>query len=50
MEVLIRHGADVNNTDVDDHTALYRVTKVNSVKAVRELLESGGDVSGFSKD
>lgn len=48
--MLIRNGADVNDIDYDGHTTLYRAAEVNSVKAIRVLLEAGADVNGFSQE
>ena len=44
IELLLKHGANVNATNLQGFTALYRATYKNHPVAVRLLLAAGADV------
>ncbi|KAI0265758.1 ankyrin repeat protein, partial [Russula aff. rugulosa BPL654] len=45
VRLLLEHGADANALDVDNRTALHRVSELGRVGAARVLLEHGADVN-----
>ena len=45
VRLLLEHGADPNALDVDNRTALHRVSELGHVGAARVLLEHGADVN-----
>jgi ankyrin repeat protein len=44
VDLLIAHGADVNQYDTEGYTALHRATMKNHVGVVRSLLQASGDM------
>ena len=48
-KLLIKHGANVNRTDMDDDTALHYGAMQNSSKCTRLLLAKGANVNAVNK-
>lgn len=49
VDLLIAHGADVNQYDTEGYTALHRATMKNHVGVVRSLLQASGDMRKDTK-
>jgi hypothetical protein len=49
VDLLIAHGADVNQYDSEGYTTLYRATMKNRVRVVSSLLQASGDMTKISR-
>jgi len=45
LKLLIKHTDRIDTQDKEQHTALYYATKVNNIKAVEVLVQSGANIS-----
>ena len=50
LRALIDHGADVNDVDTDQRTALHRAAEYNKAEAIDVLVEAGASIDPKDKD